>query len=378
MKRILATAAGGPSTTSFIRSLNDVSIFIPTGGGLYHKSMDSYWIVGIDRGKYNVFRSEADKTYLCPDSKHELYIPFLKYIIEKEKIDFIHSQPEAEIYVIGKHRDELLETGVKMFMPRQEIIELLRDKWKSYEVWRDAGIRVPKSFKINHYTDLYDAYSELGDDIWIRETVGAAGKGSMSRPKLEEAIAHINRNRAYGKMMAAEHLTTKSITWQSIWYEGKLVVAQGRKRAYWAFSDRAQSGVTGLTGTGITVSDPLLDEISIKTIKASDPNPHGIYSVDCCYDWDGIPNPTEINIGKFFTTHHFITRTGCNMPDIFVRLAFGEYDGPWEVLNPCKEDMYWIRGIDCLPSLVNGEQIYAVEKEYSQILNDIRIKRVWT
>jgi len=374
MKRILVTAAGGPSSTSFIRSLKEVrSPDNPiTIDGYNYLLTDEYYIIGTDRGKYNVFRSEADKTCLCPDASHELYIPFLKHIIEKEQIDFMHSQPEAEIYVTGKHRDELMETGVKMFMPKQETIELLRDKWKSYEVWRDAGIKVPKSFKIDGYDTLRTAFIELGKDLWLRETIGAAGKGSLSRPRIEEARIHLEKNKSYGRSMAAQHLTDKTITWQSIWYKGRLVVAQGRKRKYWAFSNRAQSGVTGLTGTGVTVSDPLLDEIAIDTVKASDPEPHGIFSVDCCYDWDGVPNPTEINIGKFFTTHYFITRAGCNMPDIFVKLAFDEYDGPWEILNPCKPDMYWIRGIDCLPVLTDESAIYEVEKEYSQILEAIR------
>ena len=218
MKRILVTAAGGPSSTSFIRSLKEVrSPDNPiTIDGYNYLLTDEYYIIGTDRGKYNVFRSEADKTYLCPDASHELYIPFLKHIIEKEQIDFMHSQPEAEIYITGLHRDELMSTGVKMFMPKQETIELLRDKWKSYEVWRDAGIKVPKSFKIDGYDTLRTAFIELGKDIWLRETIGAAGKGSLSRPRLEEARIHLEKNKSYGQSMAAEHLTDKTITWQSI------------------------------------------------------------------------------------------------------------------------------------------------------------------
>ena len=59
--------------------------------------------------------------------------------------------------------------------------------------------------------------------------------------------------------MAAEHLGRETVTWQSIWHDGRLVVAQGRRRHSWAFGNRAQSGVTGLTGVGETVGDPALD-----------------------------------------------------------------------------------------------------------------------
>ena len=355
MKRILATAAGGPATTSFVRSLKD--------------SESWYHITGVDCGKYNVFRSEAHQTYLCPRATDEAYIPFINMIIEREKIDFIHSQPEIELYELSKHRDEL---KCKHFMPKHKTVEILRDKWQSFGVWKRAGITVPESYLLLDEDMLRLAYRKLGQsNIWIREIVGAGGKGALSRPAFEQALAQINTRSGWGKTVAARHLTDKTITWQSIWREGRLVVAQGRRRLYWAFAEKTQSGVTGHTGTGVTVNDPQLDELAIECIKAVDPEPHGIFSVDFTFDWDGVPNPTEINIGKFFTTHHFLTRTGCNMPDIFVKLALDEYDGEYGILNPCKEDMCWIRGLDTLPRLVSRAEVDAVQDEYARNLKEI-------
>lgn len=360
MKRILTTACGGPSTLSFTRSLRDAD-----------SKGEEYYIVGTDCDEFNIHRAEVNRSYLCPKATDPKYIPFIKKIIEKEDIDFLHSQPEIEAYIIGKHRDEISSTGCRLLMPPQETIELLRDKSKSYKVWRNAGLRVPENIEIHNEDDLRRAFERFGENIWIRETIGAAGKGSLSRPTYEMAKAHINARNMWGRTVAAEHLTKNTITWQSLWYEGRLVAAQGRKRLYWAFGDRAQSGVTGLTGTGVTVSDPELDELSIKCIKAANPKPHGIFSVDLTYNKEGIPNPTEINIAKFFTTHYFITRTGCNMPHILLQLAFNEYDGPFEILNPCKPDMYWIRGIDIVPVLLHESDIKAKVEEYARIIEEI-------
>ena len=360
MKRILSTACGGPSTLSFTKSLRDAD---PEG--------KKYYIVGTDCDRYNIHRAEVNAAYLCPKATDSGYISFIKHLIKKERIDFLHSQPEIEAFIIGKHRDEILSTGCKLFMPSQKTIELLRDKGQSVKVWKQAGIRVPETIDIHNESDLKRAFARFGQDIWIRETVGAAGKGSLSMPTYEMALAHINARNMWGKTVAAEHLTNDTITWQSIWHNGKLVVAQGRKRLYWAFGNRAQSGVTGLTGTGVTISDPELDKLAVKCITASDPKPHGIFSVDFTYDKDGVPNPTEINISKFFTTHHFITKAGCNMPNILVQLAFDEYKGPCNILNPCKSDMYWIRGIDVLPVLVHESEIKAKEDEYQQMLKEV-------
>jgi carbamoyl-phosphate synthase large subunit len=181
-------------------------------------------------------------------------------------------------------------------MPRQETIELLRDTWRSYCVWKAAGITVPENILLKTPDDLRAAFERFGTDIWIRESVGAAGKGSLSRPTYEGALSHLNRSGAWGQAVAAEHLSRDTVTWQSIWSEGRLVVAQGRRRLNWAFGNRAQSGVTGLTGVGETVGDEAIDRLAVRCILAADPRPHGIFSVDFTIDLRGKPNPTEINI----------------------------------------------------------------------------------
>ena len=360
MKRILATACGGPSTLSFTRSLKDAD-----------PNREKYFVIGTDCDKYNIHRAEVEKAYLCPRATDPEYIPFLKHLIQKEKIEFLHSQPEIEAFTIGRNREEILATGCRLFMPAQETIELLRDKWKSYDVWKSAGIKVPENILIRNKEDLRRAFDQFGQEIWIRETIGAAGRGSLSRPTHEMALAHLNARNMWGKAVAAEHLSSDTVTWQSIWHDGELVVAQGRKRLYWAFGNRAQSGVTGLTGTGVTISDSELDALAMRCIAAADSRPNGIFSVDFTYDRDGVPNPTEINIAKFFTTHYFITKTGCNMPEILVQLALNEYRGPYNVFNPCEKNMHWIRGIDSFPVLVNESDIHDKQSDYHRIRKEM-------
>ena len=361
MRTILITASGGPSSLSFTRSLRDND-----------PSLKKYRLIGVDSDKFNIHRSECDKNYICPKATDPTYIPFIKEIIKRESVNFLHSQPEIEVYTIGKHREAINKIGCKLLMPDQEIIEIFRDKSESYQLWKDAGIKVPLNIMLNNVEDLKKAYDILGENIWIRDTVGAAGKGSLSRPTFETAMAQLNEHNTWGKALAAEHLTAKTVTWQSIWYQGKLVVAQGRERLNWAFGNRSQSGVTGLTGIGVTYCDPFLDKLAQQCIQAAKTKPHGIYSVDLTYDKDGIPNPTEINIGKFFTTHHFITKAGCNMPAILLELAFSEYKGDFNVLNPCKSDMYWIRGIDIVPILKTREEIDQKEIEYKKIISGLK------
>ncbi|MDB5123359.1 MAG: Carboxylate--amine ligase [Mucilaginibacter sp.] len=348
MKRILVTAAGGAPAINFVRSLRDAK--------------QDYFIVGIDANEYTVFRSEVDAFELCPKASDPIYIDYLNFIIDKYKIDFIHTQPDIEVGVISDNRERL---NCKTFLPAKKSVEILRDKYLSYKVWNEAGVPTPDTILINNEDDLKRSFEVFGTDIWIREIQGAAGKGSLSSPKYEEALNQIINSDGWGRYTAAEKLTKKTVTWMAIYYHGELIVAQTRERLYWEHGNRAQSGVTGITGTGRTTSNKLIDDISIKSIFAVDKNPHGIFSVDMTYSKDGIPKCTEINIGKFFTTHYFFTKAGINFPEIFVNLAFGEEVQMRGVINPLEDGLNWIRGMDVEPKLVRDGEIQEVLNRYN-------------
>lgn len=340
MKRILITASGGAPAINFTRSLRDAP--------------EDYYLVGVDCDIHNLHRSETDERFLVPHAKSESYISRLSEIIKKNEIDFVHAQPDVEVGVISECREEL---GAKVFLPSKETVKILRNKFTSYRMWADAGLKVPRNVFINNLSDLEYAYREFGEDIWLREVSGAAGRGSLASPDLQTAKAWIDSRNGWGKYVAAERLTSNTVTWMSLYKDGELIVAQGRKRLNWLFGDRTQSGVTGITGVGETVSDSVVDEISQKAVFAVDRNPNGIFSVDLTYDKDGVPNPTEINIGKFFTTHYFFTRAGLNMPHIYLKLAFDEeLPEIKKKLNPLPSGLLWIRGMDIEPILVDGNK----------------------
>jgi carbamoyl-phosphate synthase large subunit len=156
-------------------------------------------------------------------------------------------------------------------------------------------------------------------------------------------------------------LTKDTVTWLSIWHEGKLVVAQTRIRKGWTHGNRTLSGVTGVTKVGQTYSSAKVDEIAHNAIFAIDEKPHGIYGVDMAYDEEGIPNPTEINISRFFTTVLFFTEAGLNMPKIFKDIAlYGEFPKLAKTINPLPDGLLWLRGMDTKPRLMTSAEI---EKE---------------
>lgn len=341
MKRILVTGAGGAPATNFVRSLRSAP--------------EKIYIVGTDAHAYYLKRAETDTRYFVPRVSDKTFLSSIQKIIKKERIQFIHIQNDTEIGWFSKNRKHFPSL---LFLPPDSVVTTCQDKYTSFIAWKKAGIIVPKTVLLHAQKDLSFAFKKFGFPLWLRNTHGAAGNGSLKATSLKQAKAWIDFHNGWGTFTAAAYLSPTSVTWMSIWHKGNLVVAQGRKRLYWEMGKVAASGITGVTGAGVTIRDTTVDTTSQQAILAIDPTPHGLYGVDLTYDRNGIPNPTEINIGRFFTTHHFFTQAGLNMPYIYLQLAFGETPKlPKRRINPLPAGLVWIRGMDFLPVLTTMKKI---------------------
>lgn len=356
MAKILITGVGGSAGLGFVKSLKDAN--------------PAFYIIGCDSDKYALERAIADEKFLVPCCKNPRYLEVLEKIIRATDPDLIYSQVDAEIEVLSKKRKLFEKYKVKYFWPSEKTIDICMNKHLSYLAWSKAKIQVPRTILIKSEKDLRNAVSDLGLPIWIREIKGAFGKGSLPAKSFEEAKVWISSHNGWGNFSAAELLNAnKMVTWQSIWYKGKLVVAQSRKRLYWEFANRVLSGVTGLTGAGVTIRDKKVDRIAQRAIHAIDKHPHGIFSVDLTYDKKGTPNPTEINIGRFFTTQYFFSKAGLNMPLIFTEIALtGKLPTLKERINPLPIGLVWIRGLDFDPVLTTLKKLKLYEKELKKLI----------
>ena len=359
MKRILVTGAGGSPSANFIRSLRAAN--------------EEYCIIGTDADKYYLQRAEVDRRYLAPLANDPKYIDFLNYIIEKEEVEFVHAQNDVEVSFLSENREKI---KAKTFFPAKETVKILQDKFESFKLWEKAGIKVPKTQLITQDTDLGVLLDEMGGSMWLRAISGAGGRGSLPVYDVKSAKNWLDfqeKNGSWnGNFTASELLEPETVTWMSLWKDGELVVAQGRKRLYWELAKISPSGVTGATGTGLTYSSEELDDIARRAVLAVDDKPDGLFGVDMAYDKNGVPNPTEINIGRFFTTHEFFTQAGLNMPEMFVKLGYGESVPVLEKnTNPLPDGLVWIRGMDFLPVLSDMNTVDAAVAERDSILEKL-------
>ena len=346
--KIIVTGAGSAQSNGVINSLL--------------MAHDEEEIIGLGSDETDLFLCQAPKKYLVPHSRDANYKKTLLAVLDQEQPQMIHFQHDAELAVALKFKDEINAKGVKMLVPDYETIDTCVHKYKSWEKFRDAGITVPQNMILNTREDLAIAFEKFGGKtgtIWLRSNaIGGGGKGSLPTSDIVEATDWINRHEGWGQFIAAELLTSRSITWLSIWKDGELVVAQSRKRHGWAHSALTLSGVTGVTKIGETCAEPELDDIAMRCVNAISAVPNGIYGVDLTYDDNGVPNPTEINISRFFTTIQFFTEAGLNMPKILKDIVlYNKMPVLEKKLNPLPSGLLWLRAMDCLPKLTTQTEI---------------------
>jgi len=348
VSKILIAGAGGAPSEGVIKSL-----FL---------SRKSETVLGMGSEPTDLVLSKATKKFYVPYANEPEYKDRLLKILNSEKPDLVHFQNDLEIFHASLMRDDILATGTKLYMPEHDVIDTCVHKYKSYLAFKRAGVSVPRNLMINNEGDLREAFDTLADDtgtVWLRaSSIGGGGKGSLPTSNYALAKSWIDHYKAWGDFVAAEMLTSNTVTWLSIWHEGELVVAQSRERRGWTHSNRSISGVTGVTKVGVTCDEPLVDQTAIASIKAVSARPHGIFGVDMAFDKQGVPNPTEINISRFFTTVLFFTEAGLNMPEIFKDIAlYGEFPNLKSKINPLPTGLMWLRGMDVVPRMMTADHI---------------------
>jgi len=99
-----------------------------------------------------------------------------------------------------------------------------------------------------------------------------------------------------------------------------------------------------------------VNQVGLQAIQALDPAFHGVGFVDMTRDGDGVARVTELNAGRFGTTHYFYTAAGANFPAMLLQAALGE---PPDVsrTNVLPADLVWIRTLDAGPVLTTEDAI---------------------
>jgi carbamoylphosphate synthase large subunit len=351
VKRILCTGAGGPAGINFTMSLR--------------AAPEKMRLIGTDSNEYFLNLAITDSKYLVPRAKDPEYIDKLNEIIKKEKIEFLHAQPDVEVEVVSEKREKL---NAPVFLPSKTAVKACQDKLESAKVWKKKEVPVARTIEVRKDEDIERAFSEFGSPIWVRARHGAGGKGSTPADNKETAIAWIKYWRSRGvdwEFIAQEHLPGRNIAFHSLWKDGELVTSMARERLEYIYAYLAPSGITGTPAVQRTVKDDKVNKIGTDAVLSIDPKFSGIASVDLKENAAGLPCVTEINPGRMFTTSYFFSYASktlrkdyyANIPYLYTKLAYKEAIPEMPKYNILPSGVYWIRHMDAPARLVKDGKV---------------------
>ncbi len=351
LKRILCTGAGGPAGINFVSSLR--------------VAPEKMFLVGTEANEHYLHLASTDKTYQVPRAISPGYIDKLNEIIQAEKIEFLHAQPDVEVEVVSEKREKL---KAPVFLPSKAAVKACQDKLESAKVWAKKGVPVARTIEVKRDEDVDRAFAEFGSPIWIRARTGAGGRGSTPADNRETAVSWIKYWRSRGvnwDFIAQEHLPGRNIAFHSIWKDGELVTSMARERVEYIYPYLAPSGIMGTPAVQRTVHDSAVNKIGAEAVLSIDSKFNGIASVDLKGNAKGVPCVTEINPGRMFTTSFFFSFASkvlfddfrANIPYLCVRLAFKESIPALPKFDALPADVYWIRHMDAPGRLVKDGKV---------------------
>ena len=351
LKRILCTGAGGPAGINFAMSLKIAP--------------EKMFVVGIEADKHYLHLARTDKKYLTPRAKETSYISAINDIIGKEKIDFLHCQPDVEVEIISEEREKLY---ANVFLPSKKAVRACQNKLESVKLLKRKNVPVAKTVELLTEQDIDRAFEELEAPLWIRAIQGAGGRGSTPANNKEAAVSWIKywkARKVNWKFIAQEQLPGKNMAFHSLWKNGELVTSMARERIQYIYPNIAPSGITGTPAVQKTVHNKTVNRIATEAVLAIDSTYNGIACVDLKENRKGNVCVTEINAGRMFTTSFFFSYASkalrkdyrANIPYLYVKLAFGEGIQDTQKYDVLPANIYWIRHMDAPAKLIKDNKV---------------------
>lgn len=357
MKRILVTWAGGSAAYNFIESLRNN----PAG--------EKFYIVWTDTKRFHIELSDVDVAYQVPATTDPQYLQIIQDIISREKIEFIHSQPEQEVLFFSEHKKDL---NAHIYFPSLETIHICQDKMRFNKILKDLDMAVPESYLVKSPESLKKSLKKIlksNEKAWVRAIRWAGSKWALPVTKFKQAKSWIEywedmKGLWYGDFMVSEFLPGKEYAFQSLWKDGELIMSQARERVEYLYGFLSPSWQSSTPSVAVTVHNDEINKTVEQVIKAIDPHATWVFCADLKTDKNGKIVLMEINVWRFFTTSYFFSAAGCNMPYYYVKMAYGEdINYNWPKFNCIPEGWYWVRMVDMGYKLIKNDE-WKIQKIY--------------
>jgi carbamoyl-phosphate synthase large subunit len=280
----------------------------------------------------------ADSAYVVPRLTDPEYIPALLEIVRRERVALVFPLIDPDIPILAAHKADFAEAGAKVMTPPAAGVEMARDKWKTYLLFRNLGIPAARSWLPDDWEAAKPEFP-----LFIKPRNGSAGKGAFrveNRRQLEFFLTYVE------DPIVQECLPGPEIT------SDVLCSAAGE---VWAVVSRQRIEIrAGEVSKGVTVWDERIARQSIEVARGI--QAVGPITVQCMMR-GGEPFFTEIN-ARFGGGCPLGFAAGVNSPKWYLAEAAG-LPAKIPALGSYKQDFYMTRFDD---SFFVGEDKLAGEK----------------
>ncbi|GAB2975138.1 hypothetical protein GCM10027049_07060 [Mucilaginibacter puniceus] len=164
-KTILVTGIGGNVAQGALRNILSLNLDID--------------IIGVDISAFTAGNHLCNRTYVVPYAYHEQYIPIIKEIIEKEKVDVVIPTTDYEVYYLALNKAALNTT---IAASDADTAKIYLDKYLTYLHHHQLQISFAQSW-------LPSEYKNNVDNIIVKPREGRASKNIHINPSNPQSFS---------------------------------------------------------------------------------------------------------------------------------------------------------------------------------------------
>lgn len=137
----------------------------------------SFKVVGVDAGELNPGKFFVDKFYKIPKASESGYISSLLNVCKEESVKVLIPLYEGEFEILHNVREKFREVGTLLLLSNGEILEICKDKRKTYEYFINSKVNLPKVYTEEEITSIitYGYMDKLPLIIKPRDGMGSNG-----------------------------------------------------------------------------------------------------------------------------------------------------------------------------------------------------------
>ncbi len=184
--KVLVTAVGGIVAQGIIKSLKLAN--------LSDNGVVKYRITGADMNAQAAGLYRCHRGFLLPSATSDGYVESLLKLAREENTDAIFIGSDEEIPIIGRVCKRIeTETEAKVLLSPKKVLDIARDKWKTYLFLKENNLDVAASTLPENAQEFA---KEFGYPIVVKPR---EGYGSLnfhivrSNPEMGQAISNIHR-----------------------------------------------------------------------------------------------------------------------------------------------------------------------------------------